>query len=170
MNLERFSASVLVPIVKSFKSVLFHDFLYYFDGVFFNTGYVRAGYTEFFCDLTLGQGYIGLNAVTQGDDFELSLCQSFSHSRNQFFHHVAVLGEVGQGFRLVRYDIGEGDIITVAVVAKGFVEGMNLLVLFCYAEVHQNLVFNAAGSVGRDLCAFVKFERVYRLDKPDCAA
>ena len=79
----------------------------------------------------------------------------------------AFLDRAAGDIRLGAEDIREHELIAVPVGVQRFVDGDLSPLVLDLAEVHQDLVLDAAGGIGGQLDVFLRAEGIHRLDETD---
>lgn len=117
-------------------------------------------------NLPLGERWLAIQAVPQGDDPGLPFGETLSHTP-------ADLGAGVPGVQILQHvvfhadDIHQGEGAAVPVAVQGVREGDLSLELPLGAEVHQDFIFNAPAGIGGQPDIFIRFEGGDALDEPD---
>lgn len=131
-------------------------------------GYIGAGYAVFGGDLPLGQRLGAVQAEAHADDVRLPLGQTGLHT----FAHLdaGILGVQVLQHGVVDADhVHQGQGVSVVVRVQRVGQGHLPLQLPGRPEVHEDLIFNASGRIGRQTHIFVRLEGGDPFDQPDGA-
>lgn len=130
--------------------------------------YIGPGDTAPGGDLPLGQGWLGVEPVAQGDHHGLPLVQALGHAP-------AHLGTGIPGIQLLQHvvihadGIQKGQGVPIPVPVDGVGQGHLTLELPLGAEVHQDFILNAPGGVSSQADILVRLEGADALDQADGA-
>ena len=132
-----------------------------------NPGHVRSRYAQFLRDLPLRPLLAAVfETEPAADDLLLAFVQNVEMSVNfrLFDFHLHFLGDlVAVGAKY----IDKGNFVSFLIRADRVVKGDVLLRLFQRAQMHENLVLDAASRERRQLRPFVGRIRLDCLNKPD---
>lgn len=130
--------------------------------------YITARDAEAFGDLALRQRRSHAEAVPESDD--LPFARGKRGGERAVHGKIAVvLFHCGKTVIFAADDILQGQCIAVAVAFECVGQGQFSRVFPLLPEVHQKLVLNAFGSIGRQTDAFIRAEGADRFDQPDGA-
>ena len=131
-------------------------------------GYIRPGDAALGGDFPLGQGWAGVEPVSQGDHHGLPLVQALGHAPAhlgtgipgiQFLQHIVVHAD----------GVQKGQGVPIPVPVDGVGQGHLTLELPLGAEVHQDFILNAPGGVSSQADILIRLEGADALDQADGA-
>ena len=129
---------------------------------------VGAADTQALRHLLLGHRLLTVQPVTQHDHGLLALAERLADEPSELLR-VELAVKVVEDVIVHRHDVHQRQRIAVLVGVDGLVERHILRAFLRGAEVHEDLVFNAAAGIGAETDVFVGIEGVDRLDQPDGA-